>query len=193
VVTDTATDASDVVHRFAAASRANSCTVHGPLDAAAVPEVVGNVVRDVLPPGTDATVAYARRDPSLRTIDLTDTLTGSAPSVVTPDDAEWTARLPYAHLGITGACLAVAEQGVFALAAGPAAPRAASLLPPAHLCIVFCDTIVARFAEAIEALATTDLPSALTWVGGPSRTGDLEMVQTLGVHGPKRVDVVLVR
>lgn len=185
--------ATGVLEQFVAASRANSCTVHGPLDAPAVAEVVGNVVRDTLPPGTDATVAYARRDPALRDLDLTDVLAVAAPAVVTPDDAAWAARLPHAHLGITGACLAVAEQGVFALAAGHAAPRATSLLPPAHLCVVFCDTIVASFADAIDALAGTDLPSALTWVGGPSRTGDLEMVQTLGVHGPKRVDVVLVR
>ena len=37
-----------------------------------------------------------------------------------------------------------------------------------------------------------DLPSAVTWVGGPSRTSDLEMRPTFGIHGPKAVEVVLV-
>jgi L-lactate dehydrogenase complex protein LldG len=36
------------------------------------------------------------------------------------------------------------------------------------------------------------MPSALTWIGGPSRTGDLEMITTLGVHGPRAVEIVLI-
>ena len=46
-------------------------------------------------------------------------------------------------------------------------------------------------ADAVTRVASGPLPSALTWVGGPSRTGDLEMIQTLGVHGPAAVEVVL--
>ena len=65
-------------------------------------------------------------------------------------------------------------------------------MPPRHVCVVFADAVVATFAAAIEQVGAAPLPSALTWIGGPSRTGDLEMVQTLGVHGPKAVDVVLV-
>jgi len=42
-------------------------------------------------------------------------------------------------------------------------------------------------------IAAGALPSALTWIGGPSRTGDLEMITTLGVHGPRAVEVVLLR
>ncbi len=51
---------------------------------------------------------------------------------------------------------------------------------------------MATFADAIARVAAGPLPSALTWIGGPSRTGDLEMIQTLGVHGPAAVEVVLV-
>jgi L-lactate dehydrogenase complex protein LldG len=35
------------------------------------------------------------------------------------------------------------------------------------------------------------MPSAVSWLGGPSRTSDLEMRTTFGVHGPKTVDVVI--
>ncbi|HWS46659.1 MAG TPA: LUD domain-containing protein, partial [Acidimicrobiia bacterium] len=68
------------------------------------------------------------------------------------------------------------------------------LVPPAHVCVVRTADVVDTLADALARLAATasDLPSALTFVGGPSRTGDLEMILTLGVHGPRTVDVVLV-
>ena len=52
--------------------------------------------------------------------------------------------------------------------------------------------IVPTLAEAMATIAAGEMPSALTWIGGPSRTGDLEMITTLGVHGPRAVEVVLV-
>jgi L-lactate utilization protein LutC len=181
----------DVVAAFAAASRTNSCTVHGPVAVTDAPRLLAQIVRDDL---GDGPIAIADRDPALRDLALVDALRGIERDLCRPTDPEWDAKLRRASIGITGAHLGVAEQGVFALACSPDTPRATSLLPPTHVCIIFTDTLLATFAEAIEHVATTlaPLPSALTWVGGPSRTGDLEMVQTLGVHGPKRVEVVLV-
>jgi len=63
------------------------------------------------------------------------------------------------------------------------------------VCLVATGTIVATMADAITRLATTGaagLPSAITWVGGPSRTSDLEMRPTFGIHGPRTVEIVLV-
>jgi L-lactate dehydrogenase complex protein LldG len=137
----------------------------------------------------------AVHDPALRALDVAgvvDALGARGIETCAPHDSAWHELLRVARVGVTGAQLAVAEQGVFALACGPDAPRATSLLPSAHVCVIYTDAIVATFAEAIDLVAASPLPSALTWVGGPSRTGDLEMVQTLGVHGPKIVDVVLV-
>jgi L-lactate dehydrogenase complex protein LldG len=37
-----------------------------------------------------------------------------------------------------------------------------------------------------------ELPSNLVWVSGPSRSADLELVLTVGVHGPRTVDVIVV-
>jgi L-lactate utilization protein LutC len=184
VVTGTA-----VVDAYAAAARANSCTVHGPIPHDDAPRVVAQVVRDDLGRGA---VALAARDPALRGLALVDALMPLGRELCSPDDDGWDACLRAATVGVTGARLAVAEQGMLALACGLNAPRATSLLPATHVCVLYTGTIVATFAEAIERVAATELPSALTWVGGPSRTGDLEMVTTLGVHGPKTVEVVLV-
>jgi L-lactate dehydrogenase complex protein LldG len=95
-------------------------------------------------------------------------------------------------VGVTGAALAIETPAALGLAARAGVPRATSLVPPVHVCVVQATDIHPTFAEAVTALATTELPSALTWIGGPSRTSDLEMVQTLGIHGPRAVDVIVV-
>jgi L-lactate dehydrogenase complex protein LldG len=70
-------------------------------------------------------------------------------------------------------------------------------VPPAHICLVFRGTMVGDLGEALlrwapNAAADTELPSNLVWVSGPSRSADLELVLTVGVHGPGSVDVIVV-
>jgi L-lactate dehydrogenase complex protein LldG len=180
---------TDVAAVYAEAARANECTVHGPyVTADAVRAVAG--VAGARSDGQPIAVAAA--DPALRGLDVAGELRARGHDVIRPGDDDWDDRLRIATVGVTGAQLAVAEQGVMALACTAAVPRATSLLPATHVCVVFVDTVLATFAAAIEHVAAEPLPSALTWIGGPSRTGDLEMVQTLGVHGPKLVEIVLV-
>jgi L-lactate dehydrogenase complex protein LldG len=123
--------------------------------------------------------------------DLADTLRDRGVELLAPDDRAWITRLPDAAVGITGSRLAVAEPAAIALAAAPGSPRGTSLLPPAHVCVVRVADVMPTLADAMAVIAAHELPSALTWIGGPSRTGDLEMITTLGVHGPRAVDVVL--
>ena len=179
---------NDLVDAYAAAARANSCTVHGPVPRDDLATAVARIVRDDAGTGP---IAVAARDPALDGLPVLDALVANF-DVCSPGDDRWDECLRTATIGVTGALLAVAEQGMLALACGPDAPRATSLLPPTHVCVVRTGTIVATFAAAIERAGAGALPSALTWIGGPSRTGDLEMVTTLGVHGPKVVEVVLV-
>jgi L-lactate dehydrogenase complex protein LldG len=70
-------------------------------------------------------------------------------------------------------------------------------VPPAHICLVFRGTMVSDLGEALLRWAPTAaddaaLPSNLVWVSGPSRSADLELVLTVGVHGPGSVDVIVV-
>jgi L-lactate dehydrogenase complex protein LldG len=112
--------------------------------------------------------------------------------VLLPHDTRWRERLPEAAVGLTGADVAAAAEGALALAAAPGSPRAVSVVPPAHVCVLDAARVEADFATAVTRLAREPLPSALTWVTGPSRTGDLEMQLTYGIHGPLTVDVVVV-
>jgi L-lactate dehydrogenase complex protein LldG len=56
--------------------------------------------------------------------------------------------------------------------------------------------MVEDLAGALQRFAVdgggADLPSNLVWVSGPSRSADLELVLTIGVHGPGSVDVIVV-
>ena len=95
-------------------------------------------------------------------------------------------------LGITGADAALADSGGIVLSSGRGRGRLASLLPPVHVALVKRD----RLFPSLPALLAVrpDLVVAgsnLVVVAGPSRTADIEMTLTHGVHGPKHVHVIL--
>jgi len=96
-----------------------------------------------------------------------------------------------ADLGLTGAVAGIAATGSIVLDASVAQSRAAGLLPPVHVCVLAEDRIVATPADVLHPLGA-GLPSSLVLVGGPSRTGDVEQILTLGVHGPRHVHVLVV-
>jgi len=96
-----------------------------------------------------------------------------------------------ADLGLTGAVAGVAATGSIVLDASVAGGRGAGLLPPVHVCVLSESRIVATPADVLHPLAGGP-PSSLVLVGGPSRTGDVEQILTLGVHGPRHVHVVVI-
>ncbi len=94
---------------------------------------------------------------------------------------------------VTMATVAIAETGSFVLqhVAGQGR-RAASLVPDYHLCIIKEADVVETVPEAIARLQPT-ASLATTFVSGPSATADIEMTRIKGVHGPRFLDVILVR
>lgn len=95
--------------------------------------------------------------------------------------------------GITGADAALAESGSVVLVSGPGRPRMASLVPLAHIAVLRTSQIVRTLPHLIAARpALTAAGSNLVVVTGPSRTADIEMTLTLGVHGPRHLHVVLI-
>ena len=181
-----------LVEQFSEILGAVGGTAHGPLP---VKEALDLLVQLCRERAGGAAVALSTGDPVVSQLGVEERLGAAGLEVLTPEDVFWRERLAEAGVGVTGAITAAAASGTVGIACGPRAPRATSLVPPAHICLVFRGTMVEDLAEALRRYipgADNDLPSGLVWVSGPSRSADLELVLTVGVHGPGSVDVVIV-
>ena len=98
-------------------------------------------------------------------------------------------------VGITGSFCATAETGTMLLLSGAPTPASTSLLPETHIAIVPAARIVKGMEDALALVRAEhgELPRAINFVSGPSRTADIEQTLVLGAHGPYRVHIVLVQ
>ena len=112
-----------------------------------------------------------------------------------------TIKLPHgideAQVGITGAAFGIAQSGTLAEVATNDAVRLVSGLPRAHIGVVRASEIVERFEDAAPRLRAifNEHGGACTvsFISGPSRTGDIELILTLGVHGPEAAYVIVLQ
>jgi L-lactate dehydrogenase complex protein LldG len=112
------------------------------------------------------------------------------------DEAGRRKKMLAADVGLTGVDLAIAETGTLLVCARPGQERLASLLPRVHVAIVEESRIVPDLLDAVARLnesGSEALPSNIALITGPSKTGDIELELTTGVHGPGKWHVVIVR
>ena len=108
-----------------------------------------------------------------------------------PDRAQKLAEIEKTTFGITGADAALADTGTLALRSGPGRSRLASLSVRTHIALFTPEQLHASWADWWAELSGraewVSAASNLTLISGPSRTADIEMTLTVGVHGPREV------
>ena len=95
---------------------------------------------------------------------------------------------PTIQFGLTGCAVGIANTGTVVLL-DEGETLKASLLPEVHLVVLRARQLVADLPEALSATRNARNAALVT---GPSRTADIEMTLTIGVHGPREVIVFLV-
>jgi L-lactate utilization protein LutC len=109
---------------------------------------------------------------------------------------EETCRDPFfaADVGISGVDYLIAETGTIVVRSRPPEPRSLSLLPPVHIAVAGRDQVLADLFDLFDRDLADErgiLPSCITLITGPSKTGDIELRLVTGVHGPGEVHVIL--
>ncbi|MDE3154525.1 MAG: lactate utilization protein [Acidobacteriota bacterium] len=99
-----------------------------------------------------------------------------------------------ADVGVTAPAWALADTGTLVMTASAGDHRLDSLLPPHHVALVLASRLVPDLFTLFDRLAAEGRfarHSAITFVRGPSRTADIELTLTIGVHGPRALSVVV--
>ncbi len=92
---------------------------------------------------------------------------------------------------VTGCTAGIAETGTVVLNCEPnEGRRIITLLPDHHVVVIREDQIVPDVPDVIHLL---DPLRPQTWISGPSATSDIELSRVEGVHGPRKLDVIIVR
>lgn len=174
---------------------------HRARDLDAVPEVIGDIARER---GIRSLVTW---DPAVLGFDATPALAGRGLSVIAARAGQESevGRLRHradaaaAQLGVTGADLVLAETGTLILLSGAGRPRSTSLLPDVHVAVFGRDRLlesleqVGVMLEALHVDPDRAMSGAMiNFITGPSRTADIELTLTRGVHGPKEVHAIFV-
>lgn len=105
-------------------------------------------------------------------------------------------RIANSDIGITEVDYAIADTGTLVLLTNKNQPRSVSLLPPIHLALVRQENLVRNIKDLFIILKSKlkeveDITTCMTFITGPSRTADIELNLTLGVHGPKELFVFI--
>jgi L-lactate dehydrogenase complex protein LldG len=131
--------------------------------------------------------ATAWETPELRRLGVTEILNSLGVELISPNDSKQ--EMALCDLGITEADFLLPETGSLVLRSSAERPRAVSLLPRIHLAIVRPEMLRADMHQVFTEAKDHHY---LVFISGPSRTADIELTVTLGVHGPKNLYVWMI-
>lgn len=95
-----------------------------------------------------------------------------------------------ADVGLSSADAALAETGTIVISSGPGRSRQAPLLVPVHIALVPASRLTSDLFTWTAA-RSGPIPANVTLVSGPSKSADIEQTLAIGIHGPRRLVVIL--
>lgn len=120
---------------------------------------------------------------------------GGEPPEVVRDSAEHPidmATIDTVDAVVTGSFVSIADTGTIVLVGAESGRRVTTLVPDHHVIVVRAADIVEIVPEGIRRIVDAGLDTdPITMVSGPSATVDIEFIRVHGVHGPRRLDVVI--
>jgi len=131
--------------------------------------------------------ATAWETPYLRQLGVTEILNSLGVELVSPNADKH--QMALCDLGITEADYLLPETGTLVLHSFASKPRGVSLLPRIHLAIVRPEMLRADLHQVFDEAKDSHY---LVFITGPSRTADIELTVTLGVHGPRNLYVWMI-
>lgn len=183
---------AEVIERFVSKYETLSGRVHRVDCMAAAAEAVLSVVRDC-----GGTRLAAAELPDALVRELAPRCADAEIELLRPpyDGSTLPGAIDAADVGVSWAEFAVADAGALVEFATDDATRLVSTLPRAHLGVVRAEEIEETLMDAGPRIREfmTDQPenATVTFISGPSRTADIEMRLTLGVHGPEMAHAVI--
>jgi len=127
--------------------------------------------------------------------ELTDAVArGLGLAEVRTDDGYAVNELESCDAGLTECEALVAQTGSVLVSAPIAGGRALSVLPPHHVVLARRNQMAPDLTVALQRVQEKfkgKFPSFLSFITGPSRTGDIERILVLGAHGPRKLTVIL--
>lgn len=113
------------------------------------------------------------------------------PTIVTNDGYD-KHELEKCDVGISECDALIAQTGTVLVTSRSSGGRALSCLPPHHVVIARREQMVADLPAAMALVKQRyggNYPSMISFITGPSRTGDIERILVLGAHGPKKLTI----
>lgn len=99
-----------------------------------------------------------------------------------------------AGMGVTGAAYGLADTGTLVVVSSPEQGRLESLVAPVHVALLAATRLLPDLGTLLLRLSAEQRfarHSAVTLITGPSRTADIELTLTIGVHGPRKLHIIL--
>lgn len=137
--------------------------------------------------GSDAPIRIAP-DPRIASLDWQRAGLTATAGVARDEDA----------VGVTIAYAGVAESGTLVMTSGAQTPTTLNYLPDDSIIVLRLQDLVGSYEQVWQRLREEfggrhlAMPRVINWITGPSRTADIEQTLLLGIHGPRRLHVLLV-